>query len=668
MPTAAPTFGARLAASIARLATRTVRPSSPIGPDSIHGAGAMSAPEAPTKGADAVWASEAPSKKASAAGPLIAFEHLRRPVWTPRDYTAFANEGFMQNAIVYRCVRMIAECAGHVPLLLYVGDQEIEDHPLRALIRKPNAHEAWPDFMQKLVGFLLVSGNAYIEVVAVPDANRIHAPDASGGTRASGTTWASEGARIREIHLLRPDRVKVVPGPDGWPEAFDYTVGGRTVRIGDEAAEGVRSVLHVKLFHPTNDHYGLSPLEAAAQAIDLHNTASKWNKALLDNSARPSGAIVYTARDGNLTGEQIERLKSELEAGFQGSANAGRPLLLEGGLDWKAMSLSPKDMDFIEARHVAAREIALALGVPPMLLGIPGDNTYANLAEAQRTFWRQTVLPLVERVAAEFSHWLAPAYRDPIALRVDIDTLPALAGEREALWASLEKTSFLTDAEKRTLAGFSPTPDIDAKRFNSGQPRIPSGQPGGGQWTNGQGGNGGGFGFAPDGTPVDPAQMRRPRGGASRAREQYLSDLTSQARQAADRVREIDPTWREPQSAFSRGDVEGNIRHQQAVRDAAIARLAEITRDALPGANPAWGANRLTKELYDRGFRLSEPTRAPGLFYDNPLTGEQIRIMERPAFRWRNDPAEKHFFSRYYRYRRAPYLKEGRHTPIPDKD
>ncbi|MGE0699678.1 MAG: phage portal protein [Hyphomicrobiaceae bacterium] len=382
--------------------------------------------------------------KSSRAGPLIAFEHLRRPVWTPRDYTAFANEGFMQNAIVYRCVRMIAECSAYVPLLLYVGDEESEHHPLKTLIRRPNGHETWPDFMQRLVGYLLVSGNAYIEAVAAPDAR-----------------WASEGVTvppsIRELHVLRPDRMKVVPGPDGWPEAFDYTVGGRTVRIGGEATDGVRSILHIKLFHPTNDHYGLSPLEAAASAIDLHNTASKWNKALLDNSARPSGAIVYTARDGNLTGEQIERLKSELEAGFQGAINAGRPLLLEGGLDWKAMSLSPKDMDFIEARHVAAREIALALGVPPMLLGIPGDNTYSNLAEAQRTFWRSTVLPLVERVASELSLWLGPAFRDPVELRVDIDTLPALTSEREALWASLEKTSFLTRDEKRALAGFSPT-------------------------------------------------------------------------------------------------------------------------------------------------------------------------------------------------------------------
>ncbi len=263
---------------------------------------------------------------------------------------------------------------------------------------------------------------------------------------------------------LRPDRMKVVPGPDGWPEAYDYTVGGRSVRIGGEVVPeardagwpGIRAVFHMRLYHPANDHYGFSPLEAAATAIDLHNASARWNKALLDNAARPSGALVYTARDGNLTGEQYERLKAELEQGFQGAANAGRPLLLEGGLDWKSMSLSPKDMDFIEARHAAAREIALALGVPPMLLGIPGDNTFANMAEATRSFWRQTVLPLVERTASALSLWLAPGYGSSLRLVPDIDRLAALAPERESLWASLEKTTFLTVDEKRALAGFPP--------------------------------------------------------------------------------------------------------------------------------------------------------------------------------------------------------------------
>jgi phage portal protein BeeE len=209
--------------------------------------------------------------------------------------------------------------------------------------------------------------------------------------------------------------MKVIPGPDGWPEAFEYTAGGKSVRFAGEAVPGVRPILHVKLFNPVNDHYGMSPIEAAATAIDIHNTAARWNKALLDNSARPSGALVYTSRDGNLSPEQYDRLKAELEQGFQGAAHAGRPLLLEGGL-WKSMSLSPKDMDFIEAKHAAAREIALALGVPPMLLGIPGDNTYANYAEANRTFWRQTVLRLVARTAKALSAWLSPGYTSDPAL------------------------------------------------------------------------------------------------------------------------------------------------------------------------------------------------------------------------------------------------------------
>ena len=374
--------------------------------------------------------------KASAAGPLIALETLRQPAWTPRDYAAFAREGFMGNAIVYRCVRMIAETAASVPILLYRGEQEIEAHALTDLIHHPNPAQVGPEFLEALLGHLLVAGNSYIEAVAIDD-------------------------DIRELHVLRPDRIKVVPGADGWPEAYEYTVAGRSVRLAGDCVPGVRSILHMKLFHAAHDHYGMSPLEAAATAIDLHNTATRWNKALLDNSARPSGALVYTARDGNLTAEQYERLKTELEQGFQGAVNAGRPLLLEGGLDWKSMSLSPKEMDFLEAKNAAAREIALALGVPPMLLGIPGDNTYANMAEATRGFWRQTVIPLVGRISKALSRWLAPAWDPDLELRSDLDAVEALSPEREALWARLDKASFLTLNEKRAAAGYSPLADSE---------------------------------------------------------------------------------------------------------------------------------------------------------------------------------------------------------------
>ena len=270
--------------------------------------------------------------------------------------------------------------------------------------------------------------------------------------------------RVRELHVLRPDRVTLVPGADGWPAAYDYTVGGRSVRFGQEGA--LPPILHVAAFHPLDDHLGLAPIAAAAVAIDTHNAAAQWNKALLDNAARPSGALVYAGPDGAVMSDtQFERLKHELGATYQGAVNAGRPLLLEGGLDWKPMSLTPKDMDFLEAKHAAAREIALAVGIPPMLLAIPGDNTFANYQEANRAFWRSTVLPLAGRIGGALAQWLAPAFGD-VRLVADTDRLPALAADRAALWARVTAAPFLTVNEKRAMLGFSPLDGGDRLGFS----------------------------------------------------------------------------------------------------------------------------------------------------------------------------------------------------------
>jgi HK97 family phage portal protein len=375
-----------------------------------------------------------PEAKMSRTAPLIALQFQGAPVWSPRDYATFARQGMLSNPVVYRAVRMISEAAANVPLHLFAGERELSEHPLIALISRPNAAQSQPELMEACYGHLLVAGNAYLELVSLAGAPR-------------------------EIHALRPDRMKVVPGADGWPAAYDYTVSGRTVRFPGEAEQGPRPILHLALFHPLDDHYGLSPIEAAATAIDIHNAASAWNKALLDNAARPSGALVYSSGDGHLTREQYDRLKGELETSFQGAKNAGRPLLLEGGLDWKAIGLSPQDMDFIAAKNACAREIALALGVPPMLLGIPGDNTYANFQEANRMFWRQTVLPLVNRTAKAISLWLGPAYGEGLELRADLDAIEALSPEREALWSRIERASFLSPDEKRTAVGYGPRID-----------------------------------------------------------------------------------------------------------------------------------------------------------------------------------------------------------------
>ncbi len=391
-------------------------------------------------------ADTAPEGKASAVGPLTAgLPGGNRAMvtglagasgWAARDGNALVRGGFQGNPVGFRAVRLIAEAASALPLVLQDAERRYEDHPLMALVTRPNPAQGRAELFEALYSQLLLSGDGYVEAVR------------------------AEGAELPvELHVLRSDRMSVVPGADGWPVGYDYTVGTRRHRF--RMGDGPAPVLHVRSFHPTDDHYGLSPLEAAATAIDVHNAAARWSRALLDNAARPSGAIVYRGPEGQgtMTAEQFERLQAEMEAHHQGARNAGRPMLLEGGLDWKPMGFSPSDMEFHRTKEAAARDIAIAFGVPPMLLGIPGDATYANYQEANRAFYRLTVLPLVSRVTAAVAHWLSGFSGEEIALRPDLDQVPALAPEREATWRRVGEASFLTQAEKRALLGLPPVMD-----------------------------------------------------------------------------------------------------------------------------------------------------------------------------------------------------------------
>ena len=381
-------------------------------------------------------AAAAPERKASATGRVIA-QGAGRVAWSPRDTASLTRTGFAGNPVGFRAVKMIAEAAAALPLVLQDRERRYSEHPVLGLLRSPNPAQGRAELLENLYGQLLLTGNGYLEAVA-----------------------AEEGVPV-ELHVLRSDRMNLVPGADGWPVGFDYVVGGRSHRFD---TTGARSpICHFKSFHPQDDHYGLSAMQPAAQALDVHNSASRWSKALLDNAARPSGAIVYRGLDGEgtMTSDQYDRLVAEMETYHQGAANAGRPMLLEGGLDWKPMGFSPSDMEFHKTKEAAAREIALAFGVPPMLLGIPGEATYANYQEAHRALYRLTVLPLAMRVTAGLGEWLERFTGEELMLAPDLDHIPALAEERDAQWKRVAGAEFLTTAEKRRMLGLPPLDDAD---------------------------------------------------------------------------------------------------------------------------------------------------------------------------------------------------------------
>jgi HK97 family phage portal protein len=380
-------------------------------------------------------AKAAPELKASATGSVMAFHSGGRVAWSARDTVSLTKSGFAGNPVGFRCVKMIAEAAAALPLILQDDARRFDVHPLLDLLAQPNGMQGRADFLESLFGQLLLSGDGYVEAVL-----------------------GDSGVPL-ELHVLRSDRMRLVPGDDGWPVAYEYKVGARKHRF-DMTAE-VPPICHVRSFHPQDDHYGLSPMQAAASALDVHNSASRWSKSLLDNAARPSGAIVYRGTDGQgqLGQDQYDRLLDEMASQHQGAGNAGRPMLLEGGLDWKPMGFSPSDMEFQKTKESAAREIALAFGVPPMLLGLPGDATFANYQEAHRAFYRLSVLPLASKVLASVSNWLTEFTGETVRLSPDLDGVPALTTEREAQWRRVSGAEFLTAAEKRVMLGLPKVAD-----------------------------------------------------------------------------------------------------------------------------------------------------------------------------------------------------------------
>ena len=340
----------------------------------------------------------------------------------PQDFASQARDGFVGNPVAQRAVRLVSEGVADAPI-------SASDEGLLPLIAARSGGQA---LMETLATQLLLHGNAYVQVITDGD------------------------GRPRELFALRPDRVTVEADARGWPAAFLYRAGEGVTRYPADDALGRAAIIHIRTVHPLDDHYGLGCLGAASGAIAIHNAATRWNKALLDNAARPSGALVFDPGEAGavLSREQFDRLRDQMTAEFSGSGNAGRPMLLEGGLKWQAMSLTPADMDFVGLKAAAAREIALAFGVPPMLLGLPGDATYANYREANKALWRLAILPMAGTILGALADGLRGHFPD-LALGVDLNRVPALSEDRERLWAQVTAADFLSTEEKRAMVGIS---------------------------------------------------------------------------------------------------------------------------------------------------------------------------------------------------------------------
>ena len=370
-------------------------------------------------------------KQSAAAAVMI--ETPGQPVWSGRDYKAFAEEAYTRNVVAYQAINRVAEAVSSVRWTVWKGDKELTESPLIDLLARPNPQMGQAEYIQCKIGFLMISGNEYEEQVTLR-------------------------GEPRELYTLRPDRVKIIPGANGAPMAYRYEVGnGKRTDFEVDPVTMRAAVHHTRLFNPLNDWYGMSPVEAGAYGVDQHNESMVLMQSLLQNSARPSGAL---QSEDAMSDDNYNRLKAQLEDQYQGSRNAGRPMLLEGGLKWVQMGMSPRDMEILETKYSSARDVSLAFGVPAQLMGIPGDNTYSNYQEARLAFWEDTVIPLVERQADNWTNSLGEDFGG-LEVRADYDHVPAIAGKKNTLWEMANKSMDLTINERRELKGYKPLADGD---------------------------------------------------------------------------------------------------------------------------------------------------------------------------------------------------------------
>lgn len=365
------------------------------------------------------------------------------PIYGRRDYAFLTREGFEKNPTVFKSIMLVAQSCSGIPWKLYQKGsktREIDDHPLLTLLKKPNPMHGTGSFFEELVTYWILTGNAYVFAVL-----------------------PSVRAQPTELWTLRPDRMSILPSRMGGVENYEYTVDGK-ISLFDP-----NTILHIKMFAANDDWYGFSPLLVAGNLVEQQNSGFDWNTALIQNAGRPSGALIA---QGVLGEDQYERLRNMIRDRYTGKRNAGMPMLLEGGIDWKPFSMSPYELDWLESRKSNARDIALVLGVPPELIGDSANKTYSNYGEARLSFYQETVLPLMDRLRDYLNSWIIPFFDQEGKLYLDYDKgdIEALQEDRNGVSQRVIQewgAGVMTLNEARLALGFTEINGGDVLQFTS---------------------------------------------------------------------------------------------------------------------------------------------------------------------------------------------------------
>lgn len=366
--------------------------------------------------------------------------------WIEADRIASSGESVTwQNTLglstVWACVNLLAGTLASLQLVIYergkAGIQvEAPDHPLYRLLHdSPNADQTAMDFIEFLCVSLELWGNAYASI-----------------TRGSG-------GRIIELLPIRPDLVSVRRLADG-ALAYRWTEEGKTFDLRQE------EMLHIRGFggSPLG---GMSTLAFGRNTFGLALAIDRAANATFANGLRPSGTLTF---EKFLNQEQRDIAKNNLVAQFVGAMNAGRPLVLEGGTKWEALTINPEDAQMLQSRGFSVEQICHVFGVPPFMIGHSEKSTSwgSSLKEQTLGFQKFGLRRRAKRIeGAMEKQLLSPADRAR-GIRIELNFESLLRGdstERTAFYGSGLRDGWLTINWVRAQEGLPPVPGGDVPRM-----------------------------------------------------------------------------------------------------------------------------------------------------------------------------------------------------------
>ena len=344
------------------------------------------------------------------------------------------DEGYIKNCITFMCINKIAVAASNIPIELYKNKKFLDDanDKFYKLIENPSISFSFQKLIEASLINYLIYGNAYLERVI--------------GYRKD----------IIELNLVPAGEVNIFESMQSHylPDSYSWSNHGQLKKYMVDQITGDCDLFHIKEYNPKSLIKGLSKLEAAGYSVDIHNLAMAWNKALLKNSARPSGVA---STDQILGDDSWNALKKQFEKIYSGSSNAGRPIILDSGLRWQTSGLSPLEMDFNKSLDTAARQIGGIFGVPFPLI-ITEASTYNNVKSAKEEFYIDTVIPLLESFLKSLSKFLG-FEKEGYEFKLNLDSVSALSERRQARFKNMLDSvdkGILTIDEAREELGYEP--------------------------------------------------------------------------------------------------------------------------------------------------------------------------------------------------------------------